>query len=295
MLFGGTNGSALSNTWSWNGTTWSQLTPATSPPGRWSATMAYDPATGTVVLFGGYSGSSYLSDTWSWNGITWSHLTPATSPPARAGAMMDYDPTTGTMVLFGGSPGSGFLSDTWTWNGTTWSELTPADSSARTFERNDGLRPGHRTPWSSLAGTGSSGNLSKTPGPGTAPTGAKLTPAASPPARFRRIHGLRRGHSGIHVPCSAVSAPLALSSDTWTWDGTTWTQLTPAASPPSREYPSMAYDTATSNMVLFGGNNGSISLSDTWTFAPPVASLYVTKSGSGSVCGRSRNSAIGDH
>jgi hypothetical protein len=52
--------------------TWSQQYPATSPPPRSYSTMAYDPASKQVVLFGGLDGSAYLGDTWTWNGSTWS-------------------------------------------------------------------------------------------------------------------------------------------------------------------------------------------------------------------------------
>ena len=64
--------------------------------------MAYDAATGTVVLFGGDGSSGDLGDTWTWNGTTWTEQTPATSPPARESATMAYDAATGTVVLFGG-------------------------------------------------------------------------------------------------------------------------------------------------------------------------------------------------
>jgi hypothetical protein len=60
------------------------------------------------------------------------------------------------------------------------------------------------------------------------------------------------------------TAPVYLG-DTWTWDGTTWTQQHPAASPSARNASSMAYDAATGNVVLFGGyRNGYVS--DTWTW-----------------------------
>jgi hypothetical protein len=32
---------------------WTRLNPATSPGGRYGASMAYDPVTGDMVLFGG--------------------------------------------------------------------------------------------------------------------------------------------------------------------------------------------------------------------------------------------------
>jgi hypothetical protein len=97
---------------------WTQHHPATSPPGRADASMAYDAATRTVVLFGGFdSHVQALGDTWTWDGSIWTRQHPATSPDARNGASMAYDRATGTVVLFGGvlSDGTGVYNDTWTW------------------------------------------------------------------------------------------------------------------------------------------------------------------------------------
>ena len=41
------------DTWTYNGVTWTKQSPSTSPPARSNAAMAYDPASGNVVLFGG--------------------------------------------------------------------------------------------------------------------------------------------------------------------------------------------------------------------------------------------------
>ena len=76
--------------------------------------MAYDPATGNVVLFGGADALQRFGDTWTWDGTTWTKQAPATSPPARYSASMAYDAATGNVVLFGGQGGA-FLGDTWTW------------------------------------------------------------------------------------------------------------------------------------------------------------------------------------
>ena len=57
ILFGGTtNGTydGINETWAWTGTNWDELLPASSPPPRLRATMAMDPASGQLVLFGGY-------------------------------------------------------------------------------------------------------------------------------------------------------------------------------------------------------------------------------------------------
>jgi uncharacterized repeat protein (TIGR02543 family) len=112
--FGSSYGVYPDDTWNWNGTTWTQMSPATSPPGRGSAAMAYDPDSAQLVLFGGYSAPSVLNDTWDWNGSTWAQVTPPTSPSIRTGASMAYDTGTAQLVLFGGSSDpSTELNDTW--------------------------------------------------------------------------------------------------------------------------------------------------------------------------------------
>src|SRR5262249_46358238 len=59
VLFGGfySSGGVYGNvwwndTWAWNGTTWTQDSPATSPPAMSSYAMAYDAPRGATVLFG---------------------------------------------------------------------------------------------------------------------------------------------------------------------------------------------------------------------------------------------------
>ena len=118
VLFGGydsSSGGFLNDTWTWNGTTWTQQSPTTSPPARDFASMAYDSVTGQLVLFGGLGSSGELNDTWTWNGTTWTQQSPATSPSARDFASMAYDSVTGQLVLFGGQSSSGNLNDTWTY------------------------------------------------------------------------------------------------------------------------------------------------------------------------------------
>jgi hypothetical protein len=107
--------------------TWTKQAPTASPSARWGAPMAYDAATGTIVLFGGKNNSpGFLSDTWTWDGSTWTKQAPAAHPPGRFEAAMAYDAATGTIVLFGGLSGSGYHGDTWTWDGSTWTKQAPA-------------------------------------------------------------------------------------------------------------------------------------------------------------------------
>jgi hypothetical protein len=116
VLFGGNDGTVqFTDTWYWNGSTWTQLFPASAPTARTSASMAYDANLGAVVLFGGYAGiwEDSLSDTWLWNGITWSQIHPATVPPNRYNFGMDYDPLNKTVLMFGGYSSGPVRGDTW--------------------------------------------------------------------------------------------------------------------------------------------------------------------------------------
>lgn len=132
VLFGGvgtTSSAPLGDTWVWNGTTWKQIITAHRPPARFLHTMAYDPITQRVVLFGGDGGSKILNDTWLWNGSDWLPAAPQTTPPDfYTGAGMEYSSTLGKMVLFSGLTWNGTRTGTpsknsWTWDGSQWKKL----------------------------------------------------------------------------------------------------------------------------------------------------------------------------
>jgi hypothetical protein len=146
VLFGGTtaypngfNNPALGDTWllsastdTWKAACQSCVPGTSEPTARWGAASAYDPGTGTVVLFGGestQSGTSLnLGDTWSFNGTAWAPLALSPSPSNRSGAAFAWDAergTTGALVLFGGYPAS---ADTWLFRDANWSAVTPTTS-----------------------------------------------------------------------------------------------------------------------------------------------------------------------
>src|SRR5262249_24680381 len=116
----------------WDGTTWTQQFPANSPPFRQGASMVYDAATQSVILFGGKYSAGYLNDTWAWDGTKWNQLRPSASPPSRWDASMAYDAVHQQVVLFGGygapcGPNScSKRNDTWVWNNGTWRLQHPA-------------------------------------------------------------------------------------------------------------------------------------------------------------------------
>lgn len=116
------------DTWTWDGLTWTQRHPAAAPPASTGgyASVAYDADRRVVVMFGGlYQAGSALDQTWTWDGSTWTLRRPASVPPARFNHGMAYDASTHNVMMTGGAAFSlsgsiSALSDTWTWDGVTW-------------------------------------------------------------------------------------------------------------------------------------------------------------------------------
>ncbi|HEY6468931.1 MAG TPA: hypothetical protein VI434_04120 [Candidatus Dormibacteraeota bacterium] len=190
-------------------------------PPRSAAAMAYDDATGQVVLFGGdtYNGKgNALADTWIWNGTLWSQRKVSPSPPGRIGAAMAYDPVTKQVVLFSGiGNDSKAEDDTWVWNGASWRDARPATNPP---PRNDAA-------------------------------------IAFDPALGKIV---------MFGGWDAASGGASMDGDTWTWDGTNWTELHPSSNPAPRAGSVMAYDPVSHNLLIFGGDAGNTTSNETWLF-----------------------------
>ena len=294
------------------GPNWTQQHPATSPPAQYLSSMAYDAATGNIVLFGAYG------QTWTWTGSTWSRQHPATSPPNHTGASMAYDAATGNMVLFGGNGGGQARRTTWTWDGTTWTEQHPATSPpARYFAsmaydaatgnmvlfggaNKDGHAINDTWTWDGTTWTRQSPATSPTRGVGAhtamaydvatgnvvlfdfnghtwtwdGTTWTRQSPATSPPARYGESMAYDAATGNVILFGGQTPSTQEDFADTWAWNGTTWTQQHPAVSPSARFSASMDYDAATGNVVLFGGVTAGLSrrFNDTWTWGPVAVS-----------------------
>ena len=104
----------FADTWTWNGTDWSQRSLEWAPSGLFSS-MAGDPHTGAVIL----TATKYETDgpyeTWAWDGTQWSSLAVEHSPSQSAvmsTSPLTYDLQRHAFVLYQGSQKSG----TWTLN-----------------------------------------------------------------------------------------------------------------------------------------------------------------------------------
>lgn len=121
LLFGGTAKPSINepydDTWHFDGTTWTELAPVTSPSARWGSSAATLPD-GRVILVGGLDadGAPSPDAMWIWNGTTWSQESTSGAPPGRGLAAMAVD-ADGRIVFLGGSNISTetILNDFWIW------------------------------------------------------------------------------------------------------------------------------------------------------------------------------------
>jgi hypothetical protein len=205
---------------------WAQLSPATSPVGRGTHGMAYNPFTGGALVYGGDtfgfpSGAS--NETWSFDGSTWTNLMPAGGVPAAVGVRMVYDSARGVFVTYG-SLATGFFGGpsvdaTWEYDpiGNAWTQVFPV----------------------------------------TTPGGLGLYGMSYDSVRSRVV--LYGGLADNFFPID--------SADTWEFDGTNWALITTTGSPGPLERPGMCFHTGIQKTVIFGGIDVQIGGNDTtWLY-----------------------------
>jgi hypothetical protein len=246
---------------------WRRLAPSTAPTPRFGAAAAYDEAHRTVLLFSGDARGETAqrgggeADTWIWDGGAWIRRTPAASPPARSRACLAFHPPSGMVVLFGGGGRGGFLGDTWLWNGRSWMPgpsagpppraaaamaFDPTTESLVLFGGFGDRMYGDTWAWN--------GTLWRVLNPETKPLPTRGAAMAYSAALGRLIL-----FGGTHFQGSTRG-----SSETWAWDGRSWTPVTFTTWPPARRYAALAASDA-GRILLFGGFDDTGPLNDTWT------------------------------
>ena len=291
VLFGGSDSrQLLRDTWTWDGSSWTQRHPAVSPPARSKAAMAFDATHGELVLFGGLVHTwgeplpgSEPAETWLWDGATWHKAITAHTPPADL-ADMGYDPTRHQLLLVTmanhpvlTSPPSPVV-QTWAWTGADWTLLSTAalhgvpnlsplvwDALAQRLvlltEELDTPRcvppatavPGAAEPAPPAgAAHGSAGWSGYSPMPAPAKgTGQSATPPVVVPCATTPGPSTGSPSGGLH--CG--SCPLLHQ---WSWDGAAWRETRLGAND-SFWGDSLASDPATGRLIAFDAR-------DTWTW-----------------------------
>ena len=285
VLFGGQvvgSGPVFGDTWVWDGATWTDVTPAISPPARAFAGMAYDPVGMRVILFGGrLSNGNTFNDTWAWDGTNWTQLSPANPPPARFGMPLAYDPVRQVIVGFGGFDQSlgvvgGPTARTYEFDGTDWSEVLPLQfppqrsQSQMYFNEARGRIQIH-------SGLAASGIPRNDVWEWDGVTWTDLTPLIIPEKRVRPGLAYDKSLQRM-VRIGGAWSLLTEHDDQWFWDGQ-WQDGTGTTRPPAREACVMVFDDARNQLVMFSGAHGIGA--DTWV---SESGLLASKTQYGSSC-----------
>jgi hypothetical protein len=311
VVFGGTAGSILGDTWALSlaGTpVWTQPTPSgASPSPRDGHSAVYDPVRDRMIVFGGYSGTHvYLNDVWALSLAgtpVWTQLIPLGTPPStREFHSAIYDPVRDRMVVFGGTGNSGDCNDVWALSLTgapAWAQLTPSGTPPGVRFAQCAIYDPVRDRMVVFGGANLSAYLNEVWALSLAGTPAwtQLTPSGTPPNG--RYH-----HSLIYDPLrdrivvfGGYGGSAGYFNDAWALSlagASVWTQLTPLGTPPSTRYfHSAIYDPLRDRMAVFGGSGPF--LNDVWalTLADTLAWKELAPSGT-PPCRRGSHSAIYD-
>ncbi|MFZ0891049.1 MAG: PKD domain-containing protein [Thermoplasmata archaeon] len=285
----------FADTWTYENGTWTNITASTTgaPPVLLVPSIAYDPSTSQVILFGGETPTNQPRNyTWAYHAGTWINLTSTAgaAPSPRLVAAMTTDSTDGEVVLVGGQNASGdFQRDTWTFKDGTWANVTSAQSFA--------LRPMVYPTLTDYPGHGAFlvgemiYNLTNLV-PGTFEFSAgmwtNLTSTVGPEPQ-----GVALG-SGFYVPSMAavftfgfiVVTPNGGSfvyPTTWEFIGGAWqniTSITGTTADQFGEFAGSAFDPIDQSILTYSGINVITSRisSATWVLsAPPIVSAAASK------------------
>lgn len=174
---------------------------------------------------------SLSQQTWTRASRNWELQEPEAQPSGRRGHQMFNDDERDQIVLFGGADVAG------TANAETWIWEVPED-----MDTTDEEVP--------------SGNWTQ------------QSPMASPTARF--AHAVTFDSERMVGVLFGGTDGTTANNETWEWDGTDWAQqlagADPADVPSARDGHAIAYDGDNDLVVLFGGEDGSGLLGDTWTY-----------------------------
>lgn len=246
---------------------WGPSQPASPPSPRSEALMAYDLFSNRMLLIGG----NWTDEFWSLSNNTWTQLTPNTLPPGRRRGNISVDTFSGEVFLYGGQDGQSTtaMDDLWQWNGTDWTQLNPTGTPGGLMWHGmayDAIRNvtvtfgGRRDIWNQMSYLDETWEYShalnqwsqaftfNSPPPATA-TALSYHPALQQIVAF----GGKTGQS-------------TAAGQTWTFDGTDWTQInTTGTNPPARSGANLLVNYSRNVLVLVGGRdpNGAI-LNDTW-------------------------------
>ncbi|MFN0102742.1 MAG: kelch repeat-containing protein [Bryobacteraceae bacterium] len=245
------------------------------PSARFDGTIAYDPPSNRIFLFGGED-TTARNDLWAYAVETrqWRAISPAgVKPDARSGHTLNYDPIRRRLILFGGQA-SGFFSDVWAYDiaADQWTRL--ADNGAGPSRRygHSGIYDAARNRIVISHGFTDRGRFDDTWAFDLASNRwSDISPGDGRPLRrclHHAVHDPAGDQMFLYGGCASGFGPCPLG-DLWAFNLRTnqWKEVRTTVNPPPRQHYGLAFDEARRRLVLFGGSGNAL-YNDTWEFDP---------------------------
>jgi len=290
LLFGGQSASAYPTNYTWifqNGT-WSNITSSAgaAPVARIGMAMAYDAIDHYIVAYGGSdffapcgtTPATACNSTWAFYAGQWHVLATTGTIPTLAYSntqlSMAYDAADAYVLATDGY-------GTWSYVGGVWAKFCGGNCSRGipapdligtvTYDAEGGyvLFFGGSYTWTFVGGAWT--NITSSSG-------------ALPPYRLYSDLAYDSSTGSVllfgGLSCDGCNG-YAYRSDTWSFQSGSWLNVTSSPSPTARYGGSMAYDSADSVVVLFGGDTqlGTAgNLGDTWVWgtSPPIGEAVIS-------------------
>jgi hypothetical protein len=284
--------------------TWSQLTPAGTPPAPRSAASAiYDPVRDRMIVFGG-SGNFNLNDLWalSLSGLpTWTQLTPTGSTPGqKTGQIAVYDPVHDEMVIHGSG---NVFDETWRLALTdppVWTQVTSSTPLPRTFHAAayDPVRQATLVFGGTDNSVGDLNDLWELPSMNPA-TWQQLSPTGTPPlprGGASAIYDVAGQRLLVFGGAGLVSGSTVRFNDTWQLpsSGAPAWSLVVSGGPSGRDGQSAIYDAARNRMLVWGGYSDGAVRNDLWSLSLGASPQWTLLSSATPPSARYRQAAIYD-
>jgi len=268
ILFGGNGGSVtLGDTWAYdlNANAWTVPVATGRPPPRFGHGLAYDSQSVRTILVGGFGSDGFpRDDTWSLDvgAATWTNRTPATQPPGGDGTAVAYDVQSDRVILYRAQ-------ETWAYDyeTNTWTNMNPPASP--TADAYHAMAYDAESDRVVLFGgfAAGPGDLDETwVYDYETNTWANPNPATRPLALT--LHAMASDAQSDRIILFGGARTVGPSDETWSYDvnANTWANLNPATAPTARSSASLAYDSESDRVILFGGVDAAGANGETWSY-----------------------------
>jgi N-acetylneuraminic acid mutarotase len=243
---------------------WTAMTPTNAPSARWSHTAVW---TGTeMIVWGGYDGSSFLNTGGRYNPVSNSWTTVSTTG-APSGRYLHTAVWTGNeMIVWGGAIGTGYgalTNDGGRYNplSNSWTALATNGAPAARM-----LSPGLWTGsemiiWGGYQAPNDGGRYNPLSNSWVA-----VTTNGAPSARWYPAAVWTGTEMIVWGGYGSPSGPALNDGGRYNPTANAWTPVTAAGAPSARYAFTGVW--AGSEMIIFGGYNGSSSFNDTFSYTP---------------------------